>query len=73
MKEQYKWNYNIKIKTKEETFEYEKETLDNIDLLLQKHPDYEEVQAKQVANEVANSGKRLVKKIGTNNKYNSNR
>ena len=24
MKEQYKWNYNIKIKTKEGTYEYEK-------------------------------------------------
>ena len=45
MKEQYKWNYNIKIKTKDGTYEYEKETLDNIDLLLEKHKDYEEVQA----------------------------
>ena len=42
MKEQYKWNYNIKIKTKEGTYEYEKESLDNIDLLLEKHKDYEE-------------------------------
>lgn len=45
MKEQYKWNYNIKIKTKEGTYEYEKEDLSNIDLLLEKHKDYEEVQA----------------------------
>lgn len=45
MKEQYRWNYTIKIKTKEGTYEYEKETLDNIDLLLEKHKDYEEVQA----------------------------
>jgi hypothetical protein len=48
MKEQYKWNYNIKIKTKEGTYEYEKENLDNIDLLLEKHKDYEEVEAKKV-------------------------
>ena len=48
MKEQYKWNYNIKIKTKEGTFEYEKESLDNIDLLLEKHKDYEEIEAKRV-------------------------
>lgn len=27
MNEQYKWNYDIKIKTKEGTFEYEQETL----------------------------------------------
>ena len=48
MKEQYKWNYTIKIKTKEGTFEYEKESLDNIDLLLEKHKDYEEIEAKRV-------------------------
>jgi len=48
MKEQYKWNYLIKVKTKEGTFEYEKETLDNIDLILEKHKDYEEVEAKKV-------------------------
>ena len=45
MKEQYKWNYTIKIKTKDGTYEYEKEDLSNIDLLLEKHKDYEEVQA----------------------------
>ena len=45
MKEQYRWNYTIKIKTKDGEYEYEKETLDNIDLLLEKHKDYEEVQA----------------------------
>ena len=58
MKEQYKWNYNIKIKTKEGTYEYEKESLDNIDLLLEKHPDYEEIKAE----------KAKVKKIGTMDK-----
>ena len=45
MKEDYKWNYDIKIKTKEGTFEYEKETLENLDLLLEKHPNYESVEA----------------------------
>lgn len=58
MIEQYKWNYNIKIKTKEGTYEYEKESLDNIDLLLEKHKDYEELKAEKVK----------VKKIGTMDK-----
>jgi hypothetical protein len=47
MKEEYKWNYNIKIKTKDGEYEYEKETLDNIDLLLEKHPNYTELEATQ--------------------------
>ena len=34
--------------SKDGTYEYEKETLDNIDLLLEKHKDYEEVEAKKV-------------------------
>ncbi|MBO7733015.1 MAG: hypothetical protein J6S67_10690 [Methanobrevibacter sp.] len=45
MNEQYKWNYDIKIKTKEGTFEYEQETLDKIDEILNKHPNYTELQA----------------------------
>ena len=48
MKEQYKWNYTIRVKTKEGTYEYEKEDLQDIDLLLEKHKDYEEVEAKKV-------------------------
>ena len=48
MKERYKWNYNIKIKTKEGTYEYENEDLHNIDLILMKHPDYEEIKAEKV-------------------------
>lgn len=48
MKEQYNWDYKIKIKTKQGTYEYEKESLDNIGLLLEKYPDYEEVEAKKV-------------------------
>ena len=39
--------YNIKIKTKEGTYEYEKEDLSDIDLLLMKHPDYEEIKAEK--------------------------
>ena len=48
MKEDYRWNYQIRIKTKEGTFEYEKEDLDNIDLLLEKHKDYQELEANRV-------------------------
>ena len=47
MKQPYIWDYTIRIKTKEGTFEYEKEDLSNIDLLLEKHKDYEELQATQ--------------------------
>ena len=45
MKEPYIWDYTIRIKTKEGTFEYEKEDLSNMDLLLEEHKDYEEIQA----------------------------
>lgn len=45
MKQPYNWDYTIRVKTKEGTFEYEKETLDNLDLLLEQHKGYEEVQA----------------------------
>lgn len=44
MKEQYSWNYNIKIKTKQGTYEYE-DKLENIEKILEKHKDYEEIQA----------------------------
>ena len=56
MKQPYNWDYTIRIKTKEGTFEYEKEDLSNIDLLLEKHKDYEEVQATK------NKPKTLVKR-----------
>lgn len=46
MKEQYRWNYNIKIKTKQGTYEYE-DKLENIEKILEKHKDYEEVEAKK--------------------------
>ncbi len=45
MKQPYRWDYTIRVKTKEGTFEYEKETLDNLDLLLKQHKDYEELRA----------------------------
>ena len=63
MKEQYKWNYNIKIKTKEGTYEYEKESLDNIDLLLEKHKDYEEFRAEK--KDISKCKKKVLKR--TNN------
>lgn len=68
MKEKYQWDYHIKIKTKEGTFDYEKETLDNIDLLLERHPDYCELQA------TYNKPKTLVKKLGgSNGRHTKNR
>ena len=45
MKEQYNWNYNIKIKTKDGTYEYEDVPLEDIVLLDLKHPDREELKA----------------------------
>ena len=39
--------YNIKIRTKEGTFEYEKEDLNDLDLILIKHLTYEEMRAEQ--------------------------
>ena len=44
MKEAYRWNYNIKVKTKEGTYEYE-DRLDNLENILEKHKGYEEVRA----------------------------
>ena len=57
MKEPYNWNYEIKVKTKTGEYVYEQETLEKIDLLLEKHKDYTEVKAT----------KKLVKKRGKNN------
>ena len=56
MKQTYNWDYTIRVKTKEGTFEYEKETLDNLDLLLEQHKDYEELRAEH------NKPKTLVKR-----------
>lgn len=48
MKEPYIWDYNIRIKTQEGTFDYEQETLDRIETIIEKHPNYEEISAKRV-------------------------
>ena len=45
MKQPYIWNYDIKVKTKEGEYQYERETLEKIDDILEKHPDYEMVHA----------------------------
>ena len=47
MKEPYKWNYSIKIKTKEGTYEYE-DKLEHIDKIIEKHPNYEELKATSI-------------------------
>lgn len=59
MKEQYKWNYNIKIKTKEGTYEYEDVPLEDIVLIDLKHPNREELKAEKV---------KVKKLVRTNNK-----
>lgn len=59
MKEQYKWNYNIKIKTKEGTYEYEDVPLEDILLIDLKHPNREELKAEKV---------KVKKIVRTNNK-----
>lgn len=55
MKEPYKWNYNIKIKTKEGTYEYE-DKLENIEQLMNEHREEGDMQV--------NAEKVKVKKIG---------
>jgi hypothetical protein len=62
MKEPYIWDYTIKVKTKTGEYTYEKETLDNIDMLLQKHPDYTGIEATHTGPK-EEKGKQLVKKI----------
>lgn len=57
MKQPYKWNYKIKVKTKEGEYNYERETLENIEDILEKHPNYEMVHAvhtKKLVKEKAN-------------------
>lgn len=62
MKEQYKWNYNIKIKTKDGTYEYEDVPLEDMTLLVLKHPNYEEIRAThRERKEHKENTKRLVK------------
>ena len=47
MKEPYNWDYTIRVKTKEGTFEYELETLEKIQEILNQYPNYEELEAKK--------------------------
>ena len=42
MEEPYRWNYTIKIKTKNGTYEYEKENVIEAVKLVEQHPDYQE-------------------------------
>ena len=42
MKEQYRWDYTIRVKTKEGTFEYEKDNVLEAVKVVEQHPDYEE-------------------------------
>lgn len=58
--------YNIKIRTKEGTYEYEKEDLTDIDLILMKHRNEGDIEVK------ADKVKQKVKKIGNNNKVSTN-
>jgi len=43
MKEQYSWNYNIKIKTKQGLYEYE-DKLENIEKLIEEHRNEEDLE-----------------------------
>ena len=59
VKEPYIWDYNIRVKTKDGTFEYEHEKMEHIEQILAQHPGYTGVEAKR--NEPS---KKLVKKRG---------
>ena len=48
MKEPYRWKYNIKVRTKDGDFVYEDEVLERLEELLNKHPDYEGVEAQHI-------------------------
>lgn len=43
MKEPYRWDYTIRIKTKDGTFEYEKDNVLEAVKMAEQHPDYEEL------------------------------
>lgn len=47
MKRPYRWDYTIRVKTKDGTYEYE-DKLEQIDKIIEKHPNYEEVNAKKL-------------------------
>lgn len=57
MKEQYRWNYQIRIKTKEGTYEYE-DKLENIEKIVDEHREEGDMEV---------SAKKKVKKIVRNN------
>lgn len=63
MKQPYIWNYDIKVKTKEGEYQYERETLEKIDDILEKHPNYEMVHATYVKKLVKerNNGRKITK------------
>ena len=42
MKQPYNWDYTIRVKTKEGTFEYEKDNVLDAVKVAEQHPDYEE-------------------------------
>ena len=50
MKQPYNWDYTIRVKTKDGTYEYEKENILEAVKMVEQHPDYEElyVQHKKV-------------------------
>jgi hypothetical protein len=63
MKDKYIWNYNIKVRTKKGEYQYERETLEKIDDILEKHPDYDVVHAvytKKLVKE-RNNGRKITK------------
>lgn len=43
MKEPYRWDYTIRIKIKDGTYEYEKENILEAVKMAEQHPDYEEL------------------------------
>ena len=62
MKEPYRWNYNIKIKTKDGEYTLEKVPLDDIGDLIDRYPGYEGMEAKHIEETKEDKGKSLVKK-----------
>ena len=68
MDEKYRWNYDIKIVTKDGVIKYENEPLENIGKMALKHTPYDSLEATRhkplifsEVNEVHKEGKRLAK------------
>ena len=53
--------YNIKIKTKKGTYEYEQEDLTDIGSIIKQHPDYEGLEAHKEHKDNTEKTKKLVK------------